>query len=218
MSLNSSETSLVVAGGWNPAILSPAWVLQYALNRAGSNEPVQIAFPASTSLAVDFPRFTLAEFTWIVRPDLLLLTPPASTPEAMARVEEAAAAMLDNLPHTPLNGLGHNFEFRDAAPDPERLGVFTRASQDISDNMAAAWTSAATQISSSFRNDDGSAIANVQRQFDGTSIIIKFNFHYPLNTVQQALEVLRGERGRARMLENLDIARNLTTTIYGPIQ
>jgi hypothetical protein len=100
MTLNPGETSLVIAGAWNPAILAPAWVLQFGLNRPGSNEPVQIAVSAGTGVLVDFPRFTLPEFAYVVRPDTLIVTPPNVTPESIARMEDAAAAMLESLPHT----------------------------------------------------------------------------------------------------------------------
>jgi|SRR5882672_38390 len=218
MTLNPGEISLVIAGAWNPAILTPAWVLQFGLNRPGSNEPVQIAVPASTSGIFEFPRFTLPEFTYIVRPDTLIMTPPNGAPEAIARMEDAAAAMLDSLQHTPVNGVGHNFEFRDVNPDPNKLGVFTIASQDIADEAPEGWTSSGTMIASSFRCANGSTIANVQRQFDGANIIIKFNFHHPLTAVQQALDVLRGQNHHARMEQSFQIARNLMTNLYGPIQ
>jgi hypothetical protein len=193
-------------------------VLQYSLNRPGSNEPVQVAVPASLGGFLEFPRYTLPEFGYIVRPDALILSPPATTPEAIERVENAAAAMLQNLPHTPINGLGHNFEFWDHNPDPERLDIFTSASQDLADQAPEGWVSVGAMISSSFRYANGSTIANIQRQFDGANVIIKFNFHHPLGTVQQALEILLGQGGHARMQQNFETARELLTSIYGPVQ
>jgi hypothetical protein len=212
------ETSLVIAGAWNPAILAPTWVLQFGLNRPGSNEPVQVALPAGTVGITDYPRFTFPDFAYIVRPETLVLIPPDCSPEAIGRMEEAAASMLENLPHTPVNGVGHNFEFRDVNPDPDKLNVFTQASQDLADEAPEGWSSVATTIASSFRSANGSTIANIQRQFDGANVIIKFNFHHPLTTVQQALEILRGLNGHARMHQNFQTARELMAKLYGPVQ
>src|SRR5258708_10953272 len=116
MTLNPGETSLVVAGAWNPAILTPPWVLRFGLGRPDSQEPVQIAMLAGQGVVFDFPRYTLPEFSYVVRPDTLIFVPSTQTAGQFANVEDAAAAMLENLPHTPVNGIGHNFEFRDANP------------------------------------------------------------------------------------------------------
>ncbi|TGN80504.1 hypothetical protein EOW77_0028195 [Bradyrhizobium yuanmingense] len=174
-----------------------------------------MALPTGPGGFLEFPRYTLPEFAYIARPDSLILAPPTTTPELMGRMEDAAAAMLESLPHTPVNGLGHNFEFRDPNPDAEKLAVFTEASQDLSDESPEGWSSISTMIASSFRYANGSTIANIQRHFDGASIIIKFNFHHPLTTVQQALQVLRGENGHARMSQSFEIALNLLNNIYG---
>ena len=208
---------LVVAGAWNPAILTPPWVLQYGLGRAGTNEPVQIAVPAGQGAIFEFPRFTLPEFAYIVRPDTLIVAPAGMSDAALARAEDAVAAMLENLPHTPVNGVGHNFEFRDPNPDPQGLAVFTNASQDVADNTPQGWVPITTMIASSFRYEDGSTIANVQRQFDGTNTIVKFNFHHTISNVQQALQVLRGDHGYARMQQHFEIARGLVASLYGDV-
>jgi hypothetical protein len=218
ISQNPGETSLVIAGAWNPAILTPAWVLHHGLGRPGSDEPVQIAVPASTNAMIDFPRFTLAEFAYVVRPDTLIMLPPQNSPESFASLEAAAASMLENLAHTPVSGVGHNFEFREPQPAAEKLAVFTRASQDIADEAPEGWTSVSTFISSSFRFANGSTVANVQRLFDGSNIVIKFNFHHPLSTVEEALHVLRGLNGKDRMQANFETARNLIKSIYGEEQ
>ena len=55
MQLVPSETSLVVAGAWNPAILSPTWVLRHGLDRpAGQAEPIQVYVPAGNRVDLRF--------------------------------------------------------------------------------------------------------------------------------------------------------------------
>jgi hypothetical protein len=219
MTLNPGETSLVLAGAWNPAILTPSWVLRYGLDRPpDTQEQVQIALPAGQGVVFDFPRYGLADLAYVVRPEALILNPSAHTPDGFAVIERVAGGMLRHLPHTPVNGIGHNFEFRDSNPAGETLDVFTSASQDVAEHAPDGWESVSTLISSSFRVDSANVIANVQRQFDGANVIVKFNFHHPISNLDQAQQVLTGEPGYARMHQNYEIARNLLTNLYGSIE
>ena len=216
MQLVPAETSLVVAGAWNPVILTPQWVLRHGLNRpAGQSEPVQVYLPAGTGLIFDFPRYALPEFTYVVRPDSLIIVPTDQTANNLPVLEDAAASMLEHLRHTPINGIGHNFEYRDAEPSSDQLENFTRSQQDISDVMPGGWTSAATTVASTFRREDGQIIVTVNRQFDAGTVSVKFNFHHPIANIDQALQVLRGQNNYARMAENFELAKNLITTLYG---
>jgi hypothetical protein len=213
----SGETSLVIAGAWNPAILTPAWVMEHGLKRSqAEGEQVQVFMPAAPLGAFELPRYVLSEFTYMVRPDALLINPAGADSESYARAENAAAAMLEVLPHTPMNGIGHNFEFRDTSPDPAKLDVFTRAAQDVSDAIPSGWNSAQTMILSSFRNENGSVIVNVQRQFDAGSVAIKFNFHHAIANIEQALKILRGEQEH-RMADNFTMAKKLVNELYGEV-
>src|SRR6266404_9040232 len=100
MQLVPAETSLVVAGAWNPAILTPAWVLHHGLNRpVGQAESVQVFVPAGSGMFFEFPRYALPEFTYVVRPDTLIITPTDQTSNNLPALENAAAAMLGYLSH-----------------------------------------------------------------------------------------------------------------------
>jgi hypothetical protein len=163
----------------------------------------------------EFPRYVLPEFTYVVRPDTLILTPTDQASNNLSVLENAAAAMLGYLSHTPINGIGHNFEYRDAEPTPPQLENFTRSRQDVSDNMPVGWEAASTALASSFRKPNGSVIVTINRQFDAGAVSIKFNFHHPVSGVEQALRILRGEDGFARMTANFEMARTLITALYG---
>lgn len=214
MQVVPTETSLVIAGAWNVAILTPDWVLKYGLQKKGE-ERVQIFFPAGPGTVFEFPRYALEDFSFVVRPEALILSPPELAPPKLKIVEDAAARMLDVLKHTPVTGVGHNFQFRDEKPLPQHLAVFTAARQDIADKIPDGWTSAASTLATSFMNATGNVVVNIQRAFDAGIVTIKFNFHYPVSSVDQALEILRGEKGHACMSENLEMANQLITTLYG---
>ena len=109
MKLIHEETSLVLAGAWNPAILTPPWVLQHGLNRAldGTNR-YQAFLPTGLGLVFESPRYVLEDLTYTVRPDSLIITPNSETPEDLNSVEDVTARMLEQLSHTPMGGVGHN--------------------------------------------------------------------------------------------------------------
>jgi len=219
MKLFHEETTLVIAGAWNPAILTPPWVLKHGLEKVldGTNR-YQAFLPAGFGLIFDAPRYVLEDLTFSVRPDSLIIVPKSETSEELNIAEDVAARMLNHLKHTPVGGVGHNFEFREQNPQPAQLDVFTRSRQDLADVMPNGWEPATAAISSSFTKAGGTVAINVQRTFEGGAIIVKVNFHHAVANAEQAISVLSGGNGYSRMPENFQLARTLLTTIYGELE
>jgi hypothetical protein len=92
MQIVPTETSLVIAGAWNAAILTPNWVLIHGLQKKGE-EPVKIFFPVASGTVFELPRYALEEFSFVVGPQALIMSPPETVPEKLQRVEDAAARM-----------------------------------------------------------------------------------------------------------------------------
>jgi hypothetical protein len=218
MKLHHDETSLVLAGAWNPAILTPPWVLQHGLGKKldGTNT-YQTFLPTGFGLIFEAPRYVLEELTYSVRPDSLILVPKSESTENLISVEDVAARLLTQLNHTPIGGIGHNFEFREQNPKPAQLDIFSHSRQDLADNMLDGWESTTAVIIASFTNVEKTAVISVQRVFEGNSIVIKINFHHPVTDVAQAISVLKGEMGYSRMSQNLEFARVLLTKLYGDL-
>ncbi|TNH40961.1 hypothetical protein [Paracoccus haeundaensis] len=211
---NPTETALVIAGAWNTAILSPEWVLRHGLQRQ-AEERVQVLIPAGVGMIFEFPRYNVGDFSYVVRPDALIVAPPETSEASIAACEDAVARMIDVLKHTPVSGLGHNFEFRDEAPSDVCVNGFTAARQDLVDQMPQGWDAASASINSSFRNHDGSVIVNISRTLDAGIHIVKFNYHHVIASVEQALQVLRGESDYRRMWTNYAQAAELVNQLYG---
>lgn len=218
MKINHGETSLVIAGAWNPAILSPQWVLQHGLGKAldGTNR-IQAYMPAGQGVIFEFPRYVLDDLTFSARADALVIIPTTTKKEEMTIAEDAAAKMLQELRHTPVGGIGHNFEFREPNPQPEQLQVFTDSRQDIADEMPNGWDATSAVVVSSFAYGANAIVLNISRQFEAGTMMVKVNFHHPVAGVDQALQILRGENGYSRMTQNFDTAKNIVTKLYGEI-
>lgn len=214
MKLIARETTLVIAGAWNPAIMTPEWVLSHGLQKdlAGTNK-VQAAIPVG--LLFEFPRFGLEDLAYIARTDALILFPSATTEDSFATVETVAKRTLDQLSHTPVTGVGYNFEFQDDAPEPAMLQALSIAQKDIVDIAPAGFAVASNAIATSLKREQ--VVINIQRYFDGTRLGVKFNFHYSVNSASQASRALSGEDGYERFHQNYCTAKHLVQQLYGDV-
>lgn len=216
MNINHGETSLVISGAWNPAILSPQWILQHGLDKPldGTNR-IQTFMPVGQGVIFEFPRYVLEDFTFTARADALIIIPTTTEQERMAIAEDASAKILQELSHTPVGGIGHNFEFQEPNPQPAQLQVFTDSRQDIADKMPDGWSSSSAVVISSFTNVTNSVVINISRHFEAETIIVKVNFHHPVQSIDQALQILRGSNDYSRMAQNYELAKNIVTKLYG---
>lgn len=212
MDFVQSATSLVVAGAWNPAILSPEWVGRWGLKLEG---PVsaKVSLPAFDAGIFSSPKFTINDFEYSSRPDALLVLFPETRAEKFGPAEQTTYNLLEALPHTPISGLGHNFEMIDENPDSDRLAVFSNANSDLFDKVPAEFSITKTSISSSLTSSDGRVVINVTREVDSGVLALKFNFHHPITTAKQALQILKGEDGYNTMAANMEIAASIAAKI-----
>lgn len=219
MKLIHEETTLVLAGAWNPAILTPPWVLHHGLGKEldGTNR-YQAFLPAGFGLIFEVPRYVLDDLTFSVRPDSLIIVPKSMSAEALSATEDVAAKMLGALIHTPVGGVGHNFEFRESDPQGEQLEIFTQSRQDLADIMPDGWEPTTASVIASFANAAGTVIVNVTRLFQGGEIIVKVNFHHAVANAEQAIAVLAGANDYSRMAQNFELAKGLLTKIYGEME
>lgn len=97
----ANERVCTAIGRFNPAILSPEWVVKEGILPAGNAE-VEALFGA-----VQLVRFHHAGLMW--QPSLGKLTVQGESPDS--NPGEFVAQILDRLSHTPVRAVGNNFEF-----------------------------------------------------------------------------------------------------------
>jgi hypothetical protein len=100
----------VVVGRFNPAILSPAWIVANQVLPEGRAE-------GSSLVGTNVIKYTLNGLTW--QPSLTKLEVTADHPDA--NPGEFVARVLTLLPHTPITAVGSNFLFQVAAEDGARI-------------------------------------------------------------------------------------------------
>lgn len=209
------ETSLVIAGAWNPAILTPAWLLQHAVEQPDIQaHMVQAIFPAALNGAFDFPRFTLPGFTYTARNDGMILLPEALNQASLDTIEGVGERILSQLSHTPIGGVGHNFEFRHAPAEDEWLVPFYDSQINLVDAVGG-WHVSRITLATSFINGDVNV--NVQRYTEGETFVVKFNFHHPVTSAADARRVMLGE-GYQRSWQNFQTACGIVEKLYGAVE
>lgn len=100
----------VVAGRFNPAILSPAWVVAHGLLPDGQAE-------GKALVGTNVVQYTLGALTW--QPTLTKLEVIAN--DSDADPGDFVSRVLNLLPHTPINAVGSNFVFPIAEPADRQI-------------------------------------------------------------------------------------------------
>jgi hypothetical protein len=78
------------------------------------------------------------------------------------------------------------------------------------------WASRKSTISTSFAVGD--VVVHVTRSYDGGKISVKFNFHHPITSNENAIQALSGQGQYASLYQNYVTARLLVSEAYGVIQ
>jgi hypothetical protein len=101
MAINQDKSTIVVRGDWNPAIISPQWLLKY---KVVESPPTNLGL--ITSAAGNRITFLSDKVTWVI--DSTRLELRAREPVDLGSY---AARLLGLLPHTPIRAIGVTFYF-----------------------------------------------------------------------------------------------------------
>lgn len=208
MKLKKDSGSIVIAGAWNQLILQPAWVIARTPDYVpGTDEPLSTQF--GMGIVDDPPRFTFpGKFTFQVRRNALLMSPETPDEAGAVLVQRTAVNILRELRHTPVNGVGYNFEFEAADADPS-LDQIRVAQQDIVNNADAEFTVVSNAIRTSLSN--GNLLLNVQKDFQAGVLSMKFNFHTPALSTDAAARAIESREMWACYLTALRMAEAIFT-------
>ena len=185
MRITAESYSLVLAGIWNEALLTPVWVAKYGLGiQEGSvNLKVSDGGPLGPT------TFSLPGLSYNVLPNALVLRPETQDHAGLNRVQEIAQAILRELPHTPVGALGLNVGFESTSPSEEVLGSFRVAQNDVVDATASeGWSVAGNKLHTSLSKDG--LTLNIDKLISDGNVKIQFNFHSPCSGAVSAIAAL----------------------------
>jgi len=209
MRLVPNSASIVIAGIWNPAILSPPWLLRLIHEvPVGENRPVLLEQPLVA--AGQPPHYTIDGIKYSPARNQLVIQPASDTPtrEELARTQEMSLRILRQLPHTPIIGIGFNFSFMEENPTQTQLAVFTSVS-DLAEHCDFEFETRKTGIVSTIQFDNRTL--NLLRTNEGGQLLIQFNYHYELGSGQEAATKLE----TPLFVENFDYSRRILNSVYG---
>jgi hypothetical protein len=199
------NTTLVLAGAFNPAILVPQWIALNALDiPAGQDLPVQMMAPVGPGFG-QAAKYMFAGLSY--SPGFQNLTFYLEGDNNGQRVCDVAARILGLLPHTPISGVGFNFGYMEENPGVQLLELLQSGS-----SLASALGEGTEVVSRSWGNVSSweGALVSTRAEIRGGSVTVDFNFHYSVQTAGAAATILgrtnifdENRKAAARIIELL---------------
>jgi hypothetical protein len=182
----ADKTTVVLAGSFNPAILTPQWVAVHGLGQpAGQEFQVEMISPVGGAGAT---RFSFDGLSYSAGFRNVTLHLDGTQPAQCRASLRAAANILAQLPHTPVAGLGFNFAFSVDEPPDELLSLLT-THDGMTDSFPIAPEVVARKWGNTVKWND--ALVTVGCELVGGQAFITFNFHYSTASAKDAETILR---------------------------
>lgn len=194
-----SRCSIVMVGSWNRAIFSPQWVIEKVFPREEQLE-VEMGFAAQPLVGFVTDRCRLQILPGQVR------VFPLQAWEGMRACEDAARAVLERLPETPVRGVGINVGFDVDSPTEILRGLF-----ELQDLGSLAQLGRLRRSAVRHYLDyapDGNLTLSVEMQ-EEKQVRIDLNFHWNVHDA-----ITGAQRIRGRSDEVLAYSHDLVQRVY----
>lgn len=186
----NNPTTLVIAGAWNPDILSPSWVAREAMGYVSNQD-----FPVKVEVAISNPKLRpIYEF------DNIKFTAASSqlkfflVPDDLAQVKSSvitASKILELLSHTPVTGFGFNISYEIEDPNTELRNTFSDS--NICQSMAFTnATIVAQKWGSSIKMQN--YLLSVNASLEGDKVFLQFNAHFEAASSTAASQQLTDDK------------------------
>lgn len=168
MSLTPVDWSVVVAGRWNRAILTPAGIAKHLFGNP--NAPIEVLIPIDV---IAPPRVKHDGIVVVASSDTLQFIAEKCSFSAIAKARELAKRALDELPKTPIMAVGINTNFAITEALPEIANVVDSEWDDelSEEDFAIAERETVRQLIWG----DASINVRVASNAEGQSVKINFN-------------------------------------------
>jgi hypothetical protein len=180
--------TLIIAGAWNPAILTPVWVATEAMGLGSNNLdfPVKVQFPVAGSAGPI--KYEFLGISYSAAPNAIIFF-LGNCDEAGVRLSlNTAAEIIKLLRHTPITGFGFNSSYVIENPQLDLLHTFSAANELPSyvEDEDAALVSQNWGASIKSKN----MLLNIGLKYEADKVAIDFNVHFEVTSSDQASELL----------------------------
>ena len=184
------ESSVVIAGYWNPSIIVPEWINQYL--RAGSDQNVgitlQIGNPTSPVI-YEFDKIKLK-----VRADRIEFV-PEDNDTCKLDVINTAKSIVSELKHTPVQAVGVNFVYLEESPYDSLLDIFQINDTDRIVDLQIKLNGSQVGRKLSFNDSEDFELNFIAILNENGSVKLNFNFSKNISVLEEVNSFL--EKGIA---------------------
>ncbi|MFO8008898.1 MAG: hypothetical protein R6V05_14315 [Candidatus Brocadiia bacterium] len=178
MKCDLKQCSVVLAGKWNTAILSPKWVSDEVFD----SESIEVLFAV---LGDAPPRYQAGAIQMVVGPERVEFIPQEGSEDVFSKIEEAAVFLLRTLEYTPIRAVGENFRYElTLSDDKERFDQVFRLSDGTA--LAKAGSDEGTDIRHCIGLSD--CVLNLTLAHSAAGDHVDLNYHYDVSDAQEAAE------------------------------
>lgn len=209
MRLLPEKTTLVIAGAFNPAILSPAWIAKNVLG-LDEDHPVQVElFTSVGSPAHPLPvRYSFAGITYSASAQRLAFGFEGLDANGAVKVIRTVRKIFELLPHTPVTAVGFNFGFSDTQLSA-KLATLLSSEVSLLDGLD---DQGASIVMQSWGNGIriGDELVSVACKFDSAELTVDINAHRDVNDAAALVAALTADDVFA---SHLSLAESIATSL-----
>jgi hypothetical protein len=183
MKIQNANTSIVLAGSWNQQILTPKWLKN---NKITDQEKIQIEVAINNpSLPI---RYKLENVYLNISQQKVIIYPIEETEDSYDSAECIAIQLLEKLIHTPIIGIGYNFQFTEEKPDKKIVDRFIFTDEEIVNNLRGTVKERVIKRKLSI-NDK---LLNLTMSLDSKeALIVDFNWHFDSDSAIEAKDQIK---------------------------
>jgi hypothetical protein len=190
--LVEDQTTLVLVGSWNPAILSPTWIGRNILG-LDQGQTFQVAMLLPVQGQGGTPRLSFEGISITPAQNQLIFHLDPNDAAMVTKSLLVARRILETLPHTPMMAMGVNFTYEVdplKGDSPKAMGWANHTSDLLIDDPDAEVLNRLWQVGIATMGH----MMNVTYRTDAQGATIAINHHYELEgSVKKAVSHLADE-------------------------
>ena len=202
LKLDERQPLVVIVGDFNPAIFTVLWVARHLHGfEEGAEVPV---IEMVAELPAGVAQFAFIEGVALIvtssRLEAYVLSQEDQRLEALERV---LTRLVQVLPHTPLRGIGCNFQYR-AEDSSDRLLALFDSPEGLEGEFSVTTRGFTVQL------ELVDALLNLSRAQNGATVQFSFNYHHSEHDPEAYIKLLPGLVRRSR-----EHSIRLLASVYG---